>query len=52
LLDSPELSEAKKEKLRAEHATLDPFELKKNIEIKLKNFFTALANLNRESTKR
>jgi len=51
LLNSPDISEATKAKLRAEHATLDPFELKKNIEIKLKKFFTALGNLNREATK-
>ena len=38
-----------KAKLRAEHATLDPFALKKSIETKLKNFFTVLGNLNRES---
>ena len=38
-------------KLRAEHATLDPFALKKIIELKLKKFFTALGNLDRESTK-
>jgi len=51
LLASPEISEASKEKLRAEHAALDPFALKKSIEIKLKKFFTALGNLNREATK-
>jgi hypothetical protein len=51
LLESPDIPEATKTKLRAEHATLDPFELKKGIEIKLKKFFTALGNLNREATK-
>ena len=51
LLDSPEIPEATKEKLRAEHAGLDPFALKKSIEVKLKKFFTALGNLDRESTK-
>jgi len=51
LLDSPDIPEATKMKLRSEHATLDPFELKKSIEIKLKKFFTALGNLNREATK-
>ena len=51
LLASPEIPEATKAKLRAEHAGLDPFALKKNIEIKLKNFFTVLGNLNREATK-
>ena len=51
LLASPDISEATKAKLRAEHAALEPFELKKNIEAKLKKFFTALGNLNRQSTK-
>jgi len=51
LLGSPEIAEATKLRLRAEHAALDPFELKKSIEIKLKKFFTELGNLNRESTK-
>ena len=51
LLDSPDIDEATKTRLRQEHAPLDPFELKKNIERKLKNFFTVLGNLNRESTK-
>ncbi len=51
LLASPEIPEATKARLRAQHATLDPFALKKSIEAKLKKFFTALGNLNRESTK-
>jgi hypothetical protein len=51
LLASPDIAEATKAKLRAEHAALDPFELKKSIEVKLRKFFTALGNLNRESTK-
>jgi hypothetical protein len=51
LLDSPVIPEATKMKLRAEHAGLDPFALKKSIEAKLKKFFTALGNLDRESTK-
>jgi hypothetical protein len=51
LLASADISEEQKAKLRAEHATLNPFALKKNIELKLKNFFTALGNLNREATK-
>ena len=50
LLDSPDIAEAIKARLRAQHATLDPFVLKKNIEFKLKNFFTVLGNLNREAT--
>jgi transposase InsO family protein len=51
LLASPDIPEAAKAKLRAQHAALNPFELKKNIELKLKKFFTALGNLNREATK-
>jgi len=51
LLDSPDIAEATKMKLRADHVLLDPFELKKVIERKLKNFFTVLGNLNRESAK-
>ena len=51
LLASADIPEATKAKLRAEHARLDPFTLKKNIEIKLKKFFTLLSNLNREATK-
>ena len=50
LLASPDIPEATKAKLRAQHAGLDPFELKKNIELKLKKFFTLLSNLNREAT--
>lgn len=51
LLESPEVPEPTKTRLRAQHAELDPFTLKKNIEVKLKKFFTALGNLDRESTK-
>jgi hypothetical protein len=51
LLGSPDIPEATKAKLRAEHEGLDPFELKKRIEAKLKNFFTVLGNLDREATK-
>ena len=51
LLENTEVPEATKERLRAEHLTLNPFELKKRIEQKLKKFFTALGNLNRESSK-
>ena len=51
LLASPDIPEATKAKLRAEHAGLDPFALKNSIEVKLKKFFTALGNLNREATK-
>ena len=48
---SPDIPETTKAKLRAQHAALDPFELKKNIKAKLKKSFTALGNLDRESTK-
>lgn len=51
LLESAEIPEATKVKLRAQHEGLDPFALKKSIEVKLKKFFTALGNLDRESTK-
>lgn len=51
LLESPDISEAAKARLRAEHALLDPFALKKSIESKLRKFFTVLGNLNREATK-
>jgi hypothetical protein len=51
LLESPDIPEATKARLRTEHAEMDPFALKKSIEEKLRKFFTALGNLNRESTK-
>ena len=51
LLASGRISEATKERLRSEHAGLNPFVLKKSIEKKPQNFFTALGNLDRESTK-
>ena len=51
LLDCSQVPETTKAQLRAEHAALDPFQLKKAIERKLKNFFTLLGNLNREATK-
>ena len=51
LLASPDIAEATKARLRAQHAGLDPFALKKSIELKLRKFFTALGNLNREATK-
>ncbi len=51
LLESPEVPEPTKARLRTQHGTLDPFALKKSIEAKLKKFFTALGNLDRESTK-
>jgi len=51
LLASPDIPEATKAKLRAEHAQLNPFALKKNMEVELQKSFTALGNLNREATK-
>ena len=51
LLESGDIPEAVKARLRAEHAELDPFALKKSIEAKLKVFFTALGNLDREAMK-
>jgi len=50
LMESPDLDETMKNKLRQTHAQLDPFELKKGIERKLKNFFTVLGNLDCEAT--
>ena len=43
--------EATKARLRAEHAKLDPFALKKRIEQKLQKFFTALGYLDCELSK-
>jgi hypothetical protein len=51
LLDSPDVSKETKARLKAEHAQLDPFALKKSIETKLRKFFTLLGNLNHEATK-
>jgi hypothetical protein len=51
LLPSPDVAEITKAKLRAEHARLDPFALKKEMERQLKAFFTLLGNLDRESAK-
>ena len=51
LLGSAAIHEATKERLRAAHARLNPFALKKSLEAKLRNFFTALGNLDRASTK-
>ena len=51
LLASDAIPEANKTRLREEHQRLDPFALKKSIEGKLQKFFTALGNLDRESTK-
>lgn len=51
LMDSPCIPPETKRRLEAEHLQLDPFELKKAIERKLRAIFTALGNLNREATK-
>ena len=51
LLQSRTIPKAVKACLRAEHARLNPFTLKKTIEEKLRKFFTVLGNLDRESTK-
>ncbi len=51
LLECPAIPEVTKEQLRAEHAPLNPIRLKKHLETKLRNFFTVLGNLDRESTK-
>ena len=48
---SADIREATKAKLRAQHVGLDPYELKKSIEAKLRKFFSALGNLDRASTK-
>ena len=50
LLERPELSPQARHQLKERHQELDPFELKKEVEQKLKIFFTALGNLNREAT--
>jgi hypothetical protein len=49
LLASPHISQKAKVRLRAEHARLNPFTLKKNIELKLRLFFTARSNLQLEA---
>ena len=51
LLESADVPQATKVRLRADHARLNPFALKKAIEEKLRKFFTLLGNLDRESTK-
>ena len=49
LLASPHVSQKAKARLQAEHAQLNPFALKKNIEQKLRLFFTARSNLQLEA---
>ena len=50
LIQRAELAPHTKHQLKLQHQTLNPFELKKTIEEKLKTFFTSLGNLNREAT--
>jgi len=50
LLKSPQISPTVKARLKAQHAQLNPFILKKNIEQKLRLFFTAKCNLQPEAT--
>jgi Integrase core domain len=50
LLASSQISPTIKARLRAEHAQLNPFILKKSIEQKLRLFFTAQSNLQPEAT--
>jgi hypothetical protein len=50
LLASPHISQKAKARLQAEHARLNPFTLKKNIELKLRLFFTARSNLQLEAS--
>ena len=50
LLASPQISPKVKAHLKAQHAQLNPFALKKNIEQKLRLFFTAQSNLQPEAT--
>lgn len=50
LLSSQQISPNVKARLKAQHAQLNPFALKKSIEQKLRLFFTAKSNLQCEST--
>lgn len=50
LLSSPHINPQIKARLKAQHAQLNPFALKKSIEQKLRLFFTALSNLQPEAT--
>jgi hypothetical protein len=50
LLKNPQISPNVKARLKAEHAQLNPFALKKSIEQKLRLFFTAKTNLQPEAT--
>jgi transposase InsO family protein len=50
LLESPGLTGSAKAALRREHARLNPFHLREELERKLRLFFTAKSNLDREAT--
>src|ERR1700693_1177855 len=50
LLESPSVTGESKAALRAEHAQLNPFHLREELERKLRLFFNAKSNLNREAT--
>ena len=50
LLDGPGLSDCAKAALRTQHAQLNPFQLREGLERKLRLFFTAKSNLDREAT--
>ena len=50
LLASPGLSDSTKAALRAEHAQLNPFHLREELERKLRLYFNAKSNLDREAT--
>ena len=51
LLERPEIPEPTKQTLREQHTQLNPIELKKRLEHKLRKFFPALGKLILESTK-
>jgi hypothetical protein len=51
LLENPDIAEATKRRVQTQHAQLHPIQLKQRLEAKLRNFFTLLSNLDRESTK-
>lgn len=50
LLASPAITAKNKARLQAEHAQLNPFQLKKNLEQKLRRFFTVKSNRQPEAT--
>lgn len=50
LLESPGVTEQNKAALRAEHAQLNPFHLREELERKLRLFFNRKSNLDREAT--